>query len=203
MALTRKSLKAMGLTDEQIESIIDMHGETVDALKDQRDQYKEAAEKLPSMQAQLEEATKNIENLSKDSWKVKYEALKEDHEKFVNAQKMKEQYREKEKTYIDLLKAAGIPEKRIPSIIKVSNDYINSIVVSDGEKIENLDEITKYIMTEWAEFIPVVTDQGADVPRPISQSEKIKFTAEDIRKMSPEEINKNFDAIKASLKGES
>lgn len=203
MALTRKSLKAMGLTDEQIESIIDMHGETVDALKDQRDQYKEAAEKLPSLQTQLEEATKNIESLSKDSWKVKYDALKEDHEKFVNDQKMKDQYREKEKAYIDLLKAAGIPEKRIPSIIKVSNDYINSIVVSDDEKIENLDEITKYIMTEWEEFIPVVTDQGVDVPRPISQSEKIKFTAEDIRKMSPEEINKNFDAIKASLKGES
>ena len=34
MALTRKSLKAMGLADEQVDSIIEMHTETVDGLKD-------------------------------------------------------------------------------------------------------------------------------------------------------------------------
>ena len=34
MALSRKSLKAMGLTDEQVDSIIEMHTETVDGLKD-------------------------------------------------------------------------------------------------------------------------------------------------------------------------
>lgn len=32
MALTRKALKAMGLTDEQVDSIVEMHVETTDAL---------------------------------------------------------------------------------------------------------------------------------------------------------------------------
>ncbi len=59
MALTRKSLKAMGLTDEQIDSVIEMHAETVEALKEQRDTYKADAEKLTEVQAELD-AMKNV-----------------------------------------------------------------------------------------------------------------------------------------------
>ena len=43
MALTRKMLKAMGIEDEKIDQIIEAHTETVDALKVERDQYKEDA----------------------------------------------------------------------------------------------------------------------------------------------------------------
>ena len=49
MALTRKSLKAMGLTDEQVDSIVEMHTETVDGLKADIAKYKGDAEKLPSV----------------------------------------------------------------------------------------------------------------------------------------------------------
>ena len=49
MALTRKMLKAMGIEDEKIDQIIEAHSETVDALKEQRDQYKADAEKLPEV----------------------------------------------------------------------------------------------------------------------------------------------------------
>ena len=54
MALTRKSLKAMGLTDEQVDSIIEMHSETVDGLKEQVKTYKADAEKLPSVQKEVD-----------------------------------------------------------------------------------------------------------------------------------------------------
>ena len=40
MSLTRKMLKAMGIEDEKIDQIIEAYTETVDALKEQRDQYK-------------------------------------------------------------------------------------------------------------------------------------------------------------------
>lgn len=39
MALTRKSLKAMGLTDEQVDGVIEAHTETVEALKNQHDNF--------------------------------------------------------------------------------------------------------------------------------------------------------------------
>lgn len=47
MALTRKSLKAMGLTDEQADSIIEMHTETMSALKEQRDTSPDAVFPVP------------------------------------------------------------------------------------------------------------------------------------------------------------
>ena len=47
MALTRKGLKAMGLTDEQVDSVIELHTETINGLTTQRDEYKVAADKLP------------------------------------------------------------------------------------------------------------------------------------------------------------
>jgi hypothetical protein len=53
MALTRKFLKAMGIEEEKIEQIIDAHTETVNALKEERDNFKADAEKLPNVQKQL------------------------------------------------------------------------------------------------------------------------------------------------------
>ena len=50
MALTRKLLKGMGLTDEQVDTIIEAHSDTVDGLKEQVKTYKADAEKLPNIQ---------------------------------------------------------------------------------------------------------------------------------------------------------
>ena len=46
MALTRKMLKDMGLTEEQIDTIIEGHDETVTALKEERDDWKAEYDKL-------------------------------------------------------------------------------------------------------------------------------------------------------------
>ena len=50
MALTRAFLKGMNLTDEQISAVIEEHTNVTDALKADRDKYKEEAEKLPTVQ---------------------------------------------------------------------------------------------------------------------------------------------------------
>ena len=55
MALTRKSLKAMGLTDEQVDSIIEMHTDTVDGLKADVSKYKSDAEKLAGVEKKRNE----------------------------------------------------------------------------------------------------------------------------------------------------
>ena len=55
MALTRKLLKGMGLTDEQVDTIIEAHTDTVDGLKADVTRYKADAEKLPGVQKQLDD----------------------------------------------------------------------------------------------------------------------------------------------------
>ena len=46
MALTRRFLKGMGLTEEQVDTIIEAHTEVTDGLKEQINQYKADADKL-------------------------------------------------------------------------------------------------------------------------------------------------------------
>ena len=57
MALTRKMLKAMGIEEEKIDEIIDAHTETVNALKDQAKQDKDAAARLESVQKEIGRAS--------------------------------------------------------------------------------------------------------------------------------------------------
>ena len=86
MALTRKLLAALGIEAEKIEEIISAHTETVDALKNERDQYKADAEKLPEVQKKLNEAEQAVKTYEdeggKDRWKVKYDAVKEDFDNY-------------------------------------------------------------------------------------------------------------------------
>lgn len=160
-------LKAMGIEDEKIDQIIEAHGETVDALKEQRDQYKADAEKLPEVQKQLDTAREQLENAGKDSWKDKYDALKGDYEKYKSDQAEKETRRAKEKAYTELLKAAGVPEKRIAGILKVSKDTVDALELDEeGKKVKEADKLIEAAKEEWADFIPTTTQTGANTATP-------------------------------------
>ena len=60
MALTRKMLKAMGLEESVIDSIIDAHSETVEALKKQRDDAQAEAGKVEDLTRKLNEANTKL-----------------------------------------------------------------------------------------------------------------------------------------------
>ena len=72
MALTRKLLKGMGLTDEQVDTIIEAHTDTVDGLKADVSKYKTDAEKLSDVQKELDE----LKAKGDDGWKEKHDKLK-------------------------------------------------------------------------------------------------------------------------------
>lgn len=164
MSLKRSMLKAMGIEDEKIEQIMEAHGETVEALKAQRDQYKADAEKLPEIQKQLEKAQADLEAAGKDSYKVKYEAIKEELEGFKAEQAAKETKAAKEGAYRELLKAVGISDKRIPAILKVSD--FDGIELDDKGQIKGADKLTESIKSEWADFISTSTTRGVQTATP-------------------------------------
>lgn len=161
MALTRKALKAMGITDEQVDSIIEMHTETVDGLK----AYKADAEKLIEVQKELDA----LKAKGDDGYKEKYEKEHKAFEDFKNEQSAKETRAAKEKAYRELLISAGISEKRIDSVLKVSD--LSKIELEDG-KVKGADELTKSIKTEWADFIVSTQTKGAETHNPPANNTK-------------------------------
>ena len=199
MALTRRALKAMGIEDEKIDEIISMHTETVDGLKADVERYKADAKALPVVQKQLEQAKADLEAGKKDSYKVKYEAVKEEFDEYKKAQTHKESHAAKETAYRALLKAAGVSEKRIDAVLKVSD--VDGVELDDKGQIKDADKLTESVKTEWADFIVTTATKGADTPNPPANNVEKTYTRDDIKKMSPAEINKNWDSIKASLNG--
>lgn len=177
MALGRKFLKAMGIEDEKIDQIIEAHTETVNALKDERDTFKADAEKLPGVQKELDDLKKNGD---KNPWKVKYDAIKEEFDdykaeqtKAANAAKVKD-------AYTELLKGAGVAEKRIAAILKVTD--LDNVKLDDDGKIENAKELTKSIKTEWADFITASEKQGVGGENPPAGNPGSVKTREEIYK---------------------
>ena len=163
MALTRKMLKAMGIEDEKIDQIIEAHGETVTALKDDIEKYKTDAEKLPTIQSELEKAKELANASEKDPFKVKYEALKEEFEGYKTDVTKKETTASKTKAYKQLLKELNISDKVIDKVVKLAD--IDAIEIVDG-KIKDAETLSASLKTEWADFIAQPKTTGAKVETP-------------------------------------
>lgn len=192
MALTRKLLKGMGLTDEQIDSVIDAHTETVDGLKAQITQYKAEADKLPGVQQELD-ALKSGED-----WKAKYDALKAETDG-------KEALAAKQAAFRKLLTAENIPEKYHDRIVKMT-DFDG--VEMDGEKIKDEKAARASIKDGWGEFVATSETHGAQVETPPAVQPKTltraDIYAKDERghyKMSTEERQKALSEHPELLKG--
>lgn len=156
MGLTRKALKAMGLSEEQVDSIIEAHTEVVTALKEEADKYKADAEKLPNVEKELETAKKTLDEGNKDSWQVKYEAIKEDFEAYKAAENAKKTKVDKENAFRELLKSIGVSEKRIDTVLRVT-DLSDKELGEDG-KFTDADAMSENAKTEWADFITPVNN---------------------------------------------
>ena len=166
MALTRSMLKGMGLTGEQIDTIIDAHAETVDGLKEERDGYKADAAKVKSLEkkvADLEEENSDLKNSGDDGWKEKHDAVKADFDAYKKDVESKEERTAKEKAYKDVLKDAGLNEKGIEKAVKYA-DW-DSIEL-DGDKVKDAKNHIKTVKEEWSEYVTKVDTNGALVPNP-------------------------------------
>lgn len=164
MSLTRKMLKAMGIEEEKIDQIIEAHSETVDAIKHERDTYKEDADKLEGVQKKLDEALEATKNSDGSKLQVKYDALKEEFDKYKSDIASKETKAAKETAYREILKNAGISEKRIDTVLKVSN--LDSVELDESGKIKDAEALTNSVKTEWADFIVTQQTQGAQTSNP-------------------------------------
>ena len=158
----------MGIESDKIDEIISAHTETVNALKEERDGFKEDAEKLETVQKELDKANKKLkefeDNEGQDKWKVKYDALKEEYAEYktgVDAEKTKQK---KSDAYRKLLKEVGIADKRIDSVLKVTD--LKDLEFDEEGKLKDLDKLKESIKTEWEDFIAKETDKGADTEKP-------------------------------------
>lgn len=176
MAFTRKMLKAFGIEDNIIDQIMDAHVEVVEGIKTERDTFKTKADQLDGVQKELDDLKKNG-----GDWQKKYDDEHKNFEAYKNAQTAKETKAAKETAYRGLLKAAGIADKRIDTILKVTN--LEDIELDENGKIKDSDKHTETVKTEYSEFIETTTHRGAHVERPPANGGGSVKTREEIYAM--------------------
>ena len=162
MALTRSFLKGMNLTEEQVSAIVEAHTESLDGLKAERDKYKEAAKSVQSLEKEIEK----LKSADGEDWEDRYN---KEHEAFENYKKDVETKAESEKVraaYKALLKSQNVSEKRIDTILKLT-DFADLKLTKDG-KIANEDKVVEKIKEEWSDLIGTQSEKGAGVDTPPS-----------------------------------
>lgn len=160
MAFTRKGIREIigeGCTEEIENQLMALHLGVVDPLKDEVAKYKPDAERLPGIQKELDE-------LKAGDYKGKYEKEHSDFVAYKKDVETKETTAKKTAAYKSLLKDAGVSEKRIDAILKVS--HVDDLQFGDDGAVKDADKIKESIKTEWADFITTEGVKGADTHMP-------------------------------------
>ena len=179
MALTRKFLKSIGLNDDQIDSVIEEHTTVTGELKSQISTYKADAEKLSSVQKELDDV--KAQNEKAEDWESKYNAEHKAFEDYKTGQEQEKTTATMKAEYKRLLKEANVDEKRFDAILKVT-DFSNMKLTKEG-KLYDESKIAETIKTDWAGFVVTSkeTGQKVDTPQQSKVSSGVGDNAEYIR----------------------
>lgn len=166
MNFTIKSIKATlsaaGMPIEALdgvaEEIAKRHMADIESIKEERDQYKASHEELPKVKDELAKLSDG------DSFKAKYEAMKEKHDAYVAEIANKETMSKKQAAYKALLAECKISDKRHDAIAKLAD--LNAIELDEHGNIKDADKIKAALTTEWAEFVETTTTKTPTVPTP-------------------------------------
>lgn len=154
MALTRKALKAMGLTDEQVDSIVEMHTETVDGLKEK---IRAAEEKA----ADYDKVKKDLEDLKggKD-YKAEYAKLESEYKAYKKDVTEKETAAAKNKAVRAYFESKGIKGANLEIAMRGAKDEIAAVDL-DGDKIKDDKALEALVNGDFKALIVSTSTQGA------------------------------------------
>ena len=161
MALTRKLLKGMGLTDEQVDTIIEAHTDTVDGLKADVSKYKADAEKLPSVQKQLD----GLKAAGDGGYKEKYEKEHSDFEAFKTDITAKESKAAKEKAVRAYFESKNITGANLDLAMRGCGEEMAALEL-DGEKIKDTKALDALVDGTYKGLVSTTQTKGANPATP-------------------------------------
>lgn len=168
MTPTRKSLRAIGLNDEQIESVIEMHTETINGLKDRLDAAESGKEASDKLKADYEKLKADFDELKKSAadnakYKEQYESTKAEYDKYKADTETKAAKAESDRAFTKWLKDNGYTDKGAEKIVKYGG-YTPEFN-KDGT-IKNADKLTESVNAEWSEYKAQKHVEGANTETP-------------------------------------
>lgn len=201
MALTRKLLKGMGLTDEQVDTIIEAHTDTVDGLKADIGRYKADAEKLPGVQKQLDD----LKAASDGGYKEKYEKEHSAFEIYKADVTAKEAKAAKEKAVRAYFEGKNITGSNLELAMRGCGEEMAAIEL-DGDKIKDTKSLDALVAGTYKGLVSTSRTKGTDTSNPPGNTGAGTMTKEKIMEIKDRaerraQIAAHMDLFQPDTKG--
>lgn len=201
MALTRKLLKGMGLTDEQVDTIIEAHTDTVDGLKADISRYKADAEKLPGVQKQLDD----LKAASDGGYKEKYEKEHSAFETYKADVTAKEAKAAKEKAVRAYFEGKNITGANLELAMRGCGEEMAAIEL-DGDKIKDTKSLDALVAGTYKGLVSTSRTKGTDTSNPPGNTGAGTMTKEKIMEIKDRaerraQIAAHMDLFQPDTKG--
>lgn len=159
MALTRKLLKGMGLTDEQVDTIIEAHVESTDSLKDKITELQADSDKVKELAKANEDLQKKVDSLAKNGSDVA--KVQADFDAFKEQVEKEKLNVGKEKAVRNLLKTSGIQRDTFIDLLMGKIDL--DTVEMDGDNVKDPDKFVDNYKKSYGDLFASVSDRGTDL----------------------------------------
>lgn len=181
---SRKFLKTImvgdkGLSDDQIDAIVDLHAEVVNGLMEELKTAKAAAEKLVVVQKELGEAKTN----NGDTYKTKYEKEHSEFEAYKKSIADKETAQAKANAVKAYFESKGITGTNLDIAMRGATEEIGGVELADG-KIKDTKTLDTLLSGTYKGLIVSKGSVGANTSTPPAGSgASATKTKEDIMKI--------------------
>ena len=161
MALTRKMLKGMGLTEEQADTIIDAHSETVDGLKEKLKAAEEKAAAADAVQKELD----GLKAKGGEDYKARAEKAERELKDFKAEIAAKETRAAKEKAVRTYLEGKNITGDNQEIAMLATSGLIDGLVL-DGDKIKDTTSLDNLFAGPLSRLEVKTQEKGAKTSTP-------------------------------------
>lgn len=167
MALTRNFLKALGLNEEQIGSIVEAHTETISGIKNELKEAQTRLSELENVEKELNDL--KAANKEAEDYKAKYDTEHSAFEQFKSEIADRDTKAAKEAAVKAFFEGNGIKGNNLKIAMRGARDEINAIEL-DGNKIKDESSLNSLINGEFSGLVGTTFSQGVDVATPPSNT---------------------------------
>ncbi len=156
MAFSRKFLKALGIEDDKVETIMEEHTAVTEALKKDRDTYKADADKLTDVQKELNDLKQKQPD---EDYKKKYEDL-------VAENQARDTRAAKSSAYRKAAETAGVGSQYLDLLVKANREEIDKLELDESGAIKDADKYVEGLKSSLKDYIPEKGAKGVTVDQP-------------------------------------
>ena len=164
MALSRNFLKALGLTEEQVNSIVEANAESISGLKDELKTEREKANRLGEVEKELNDL--KTANAGKQDFEALYNAEHTAFESYKSEITAKEARTAKEAAIGAFFEKNNILGKQKKIAMMAIKGDIDGYEVDEDGKLKDTKPLETLIKEDFAGLVSTTKTEGANIAEP-------------------------------------